>query len=164
MNNKTILLLKTMLLSTSRWNMLKYTGDKKKRKKLIISFCKPILFFSIVMGLSIALCIGYGKTGRVDDMPVLSALIISILAFVLTLLQTNGYLFNFKEYDMLMSLPYTTGNITACKLMYAYPQKHPQQIRCCFWFLVLRCVPFQQHGVVYAGSDSCGLIGKMKVK
>ena len=36
--NKTILLLKTLLLSTNQWNIYKHTGDKKKRRKIIGSF------------------------------------------------------------------------------------------------------------------------------
>ncbi len=123
--NKTILLLKTLLLSTNQWNIYKHTGDKKKRRKIIGSFIGALVIYLMLMGYSIAMCIGYGKLGMIGETPVMCALIISILAFVFTLLKTNGYLFNFREYDMLMSLPFETKTVAACKFLYMYVKSLP---------------------------------------
>ena len=106
MNNKNILLLKTLLLSTNQWNIYKHTGDEKKRKKIVSSFIGAVVIYAMLMIYSVAICIGYGKLGMIQSAPVMCALVISLLALVFTLLRTNGHLFNFKEYDMLMSLPF----------------------------------------------------------
>ena len=123
--NKTILLLKTLLLSTNQWNIYKHTGDKKKRRKIIGSFIGTLVIYLMLMGYSIAMCIGYGTLGMIGKTPEMCALIISVLAFVLTLFKTNGYLFNFREYDMLMSLPFETKTVAACKFLYMYVKSLP---------------------------------------
>ena len=94
-----ILLLKTLLLSSSQRNIYRYTTDKKKRTKIIWGYIGQVCIYAMLVGYAIAMCVGYGKLGMIDAAPVLCALIISALAFILTLFQTNGYLFNFKEYD-----------------------------------------------------------------
>lgn len=118
--NKNILLLKTLLLSTSQINKLKYCNDKKKKGKIIGGIVGVVVIYLLIMGFAILTCIGYGVTGMIDAAPVMCALIISLLAFVFTLFKTNGYLFNFKEYDMLMSLPFEPKKIAACKFLYMY--------------------------------------------
>jgi ABC-2 type transport system permease protein len=66
----------------------------------------------------------------IDAAPVMCALIISVLAFIFTLFKTNGYLFNFREYDMLMSLPFEARTIAGCKLLYMYIKSLP-------WYLTI---------------------------
>ena len=128
MKNNSILLLKTLLLSTSQRNIFKYTFDKKKRKKIITSAVGAVILYLMLMAYSISMCIGYGKFGIIDAAPVMCALIISILALIFTFLRTNGYLFNFKEYDMLMSLPFEARTVAACKFLYMY-------IKCLPWYM-----------------------------
>ncbi len=117
-----ILLLKTLLLSTSQINIYRHTTDKKKKKKVVASFIGLICLYAMLMGYSIAMCIGYGAVGLIDSMPVMCGATISALAFVFTFLKTNGYLFNFKEYDMLMSLPFSSETVAASKFLYMYIQ------------------------------------------
>jgi ABC-2 type transport system permease protein len=128
MKNSSILLLKTLLLSTSQRNIFKYTFDKKKRKKIITGVIGAVILYLMLMAYSISMCIGYGKYGIIDAAPVMCALVISILAFIFTMLRTNGYLFNFREYDMLMSLPFEARTVAACKFLYMY-------IKCLPWYL-----------------------------
>ncbi len=125
MKNKGVLLLRTLLLSTSQHNILKYSTDKKKKKKIIGSYIGTSILYMMIMIYSIMMCIGYGMVGLIDSAPVMCALIVSTLAFVFTLFKTNGYLFNFREYDMLMSLPFETRHIAACKFMYMYVKSLP---------------------------------------
>ena len=122
---KIMLLLKTLLLSTDRWNIYKNTNDKKKRRKIIGGFIGSLVLYLMLMAYSIAACVGYGLNGMMDDAPVMCALVISLLAFVFTLFRTNGYLFNFKEYDMLMSLPFETKTVAGCKFLYMYVKMLP---------------------------------------
>ena len=124
MKNKNILLLKTLLLSTSQRNILKHTGDKKKRTKIIWGFIGTAILYLMLMGYSIAICIGFGTLGMIREVTVMCALVISLLAFIFTLLSTNG-LFSFREYDMLMSLPFETKTVAACKFLYMYVKSLP---------------------------------------
>ena len=120
-----ILLLKTLLLSTSQINIYRHTTDKKKKKKVIAGFVGLICLYAMLMGYSISMCMGYGAYGIIDAAPVMCAIIISTLAFIFTFLKTNGYLFNFKEYDMLMSLPFEAETVAACKFLYMYIKSLP---------------------------------------
>ena len=120
-----ILLLRTLLLSTSQRNIYKYTTDNKKRRKIVFGTVGLVLLYAMLMAYSILMCIGYGAVGLISAAPVMCALTISILAFVFTIFKTNGYLFNFKEYDMLMSLPFESRTVAACKFVYMYVKSLP---------------------------------------
>lgn len=128
MNSKSIILLKTLLLSTSQSNIYKYTTDKKKKKKIVGSRIGAALIYGMIMLYSIMMCVGYGVVGLIDSAPIMCAIIISTLAFMFTVFKTNGYLFNFKEYDMLMSLPLETSSVAGCKFLYMYTKSLPWYI------------------------------------
>ena len=132
MKNDNTLLLKTLLLSTSLPNTYRYTKDKKKKNRVIAAYIGFVIIYAMLIGYSLLSCIGYGKIGMTDVIPLLNALAISALAFVFTFFKTNGYLFNFKEYDMLMSLPFKSSTVAACKFLYMYIKSLP-------WYL---CISF----------------------
>ena len=128
--NKNLLLLKTLVLSTSQANIYKHTKDKKRRKKVVAAYIGLICLYAMLIGYSIAMCIGFGAYGLNDAIPVMNGMVISILALVFTFFKTNGYLFNFKEYDMLMSLPFAPKTIAGCKFLYMYIKSLP-------WYLCI---------------------------
>ena len=123
--NNGIVLLKALLLSTSRWNIYRHTTDKKKRRRIVGNTVGVLCLYGMVMAFCIAMCMGYGRYGMINASPVLCALTISLLSFVFTLFKTNGYLFNFREYDMLMSLPFDARTVAGCKFLYMYLQSLP---------------------------------------
>ena len=125
MKNKNILLLKALLLSTSRINLYRYCKDKKKRHKIIGGLIGVGVLYLMLMTYCVLMCVGYGEYGLSASMPVMCATMISALSFIFTFLKTNGYLFNFKEYDMLMSLPFKSSSVAACKFMYMYVNSLP---------------------------------------
>ena len=125
MKNKSILLLKTLLLSTSQRNIYRNTKDRKKKKRILGSTIGAAILYVMLIGYGILMCVGYGAYGMIDAAPVMCALMISGLAFFFTFFKTNGYLFNFREYDMLMSLPFESRTIAACKFLYMYMKSLP---------------------------------------
>ncbi len=125
MKNKNLLLLRTLLLSTSQRNIYKNTTDKKKKKKIVGSTIGAFIIYAMIMIYSMMMCLGYGFVGMIDSAPVMCALIVSGIAFFFTLFKTNGYLFNFKEYDMLMSLPFESSSVAGCKFLYMYIKSLP---------------------------------------
>ena len=125
MKNNGILLLKTLLLSTSQRNIFRYSTDIKKRKRIVGNTIGLVILYAMLVGYGIIMCIGYGTIGIIDAAPVMCALVISALAFFFTFFKTNGYLFNFKEYDMLMALPFEARTVAACKFLYMYVKSLP---------------------------------------
>ena len=122
---KDIILLKTLLLSTSQRNIYRYCTDKKKKRKIIGGMIGTGLLYIMLMAYCIAMCVGYGTYGLISSTPVMCALVISGIAFFFTFFKTNGYLFNFREYDMLMSLPFEAHTVAACKFAYMYIKSLP---------------------------------------
>ena len=90
----------------------------------------------MLIGYGILMCIGYGAAGIIDAAPVMCALVISVLAFFFTFFKTNGYLFNFKEYDMLMALPFEARTVAACKFLYMYVKSLPWYLSISFAMLI----------------------------
>ncbi len=125
MKSNGIILLRTLLLSTSQRNILRHTDDRKKRRRIISNFIGAIILYAMLMAYCISMCIGYGYYGIIDSAPVMCAILVSALSFIFTIIRTNGYLFNFKEYDMLMSLPFKSSTVAACKFMYMYVKTLP---------------------------------------
>ncbi|MCR5281910.1 MAG: hypothetical protein K6E18_00930 [Lachnospiraceae bacterium] len=120
-----LLLLRTLLLSTSSRNIYKHTTDKKVKKRIRLGYFGMFCLYAMIIGYSISMCVGYGAYGLLDAIPVMCATVISFLAFLFTFLRTNGYLFNFREYDMLMSLPFEVRTVAGCKFMYMYVKNLP---------------------------------------
>lgn len=123
--NKNIVLLGVLLRSTSARNCFRYSKDSKKRSQIVGNTVGMSILYLMLIAYCIVTCVGYGHYGMTDAIPVLCAATISILSFFLTFFKTNGYLFNFKEYDMLMSLPFTPKQIAACKFLYMYLKSLP---------------------------------------
>ena len=120
MNRSSLVLLKTLLRSTSQLNIYRYGTDKKKKSRVIGNYIGMSVLYLMLMAYCIATCIGYGQIGITDAIPAICVITISIISFFFTFFKTNGYLFNFKEYDMLMSLPFEARTVAGCKFMYMY--------------------------------------------
>ena len=120
MNKSSLVLLNTLLRSTSQLNIYRNCKDKKKRGRIIGAFIGFGFACAAIMGYCVLMCVGYGKLGLTDSIPATCALSLAALSFFLTLFKTNGYLFNFKEYDMLMSLPFEAKTVAGCKFLYMY--------------------------------------------
>ena len=136
MKNNGILLLKTLLLSTSQRNIFRYSKDKKKRKRIVGNTIGLILLYAMLMAYCVAMCVGYGVLGIIREAPVMCALVISLMAFFFTVFKTNGYLFNFKEYDMLMALPFEAKTVAAGKFLYMYVKSLPWYLSISFDMLI----------------------------
>ncbi len=122
---KTILLLDALLLSTSPRNSYRHTTDEKKKRQIIANAIGKFLLYAMVMVYCVFACFGYGVYGLADAIPVMNALLISATAFLFTFLKSNGYLFHFREYDMLMALPFSPSTVAVCKFLYMYLKSLP---------------------------------------
>ena len=126
--NKLLLLLSTELKSTSSLNILKNSRDKKKRSKAIGGYIGYGLLILMIIAYGFFSSWGYGFIGSSSIAPVLTALSVSTLAFIFTLLKSNSYLYEFKEYDMLMAMPFEIRDIVGSKFLYMY-------IKSLYWYV-----------------------------
>ncbi|MCR4689861.1 MAG: hypothetical protein K5739_00745 [Lachnospiraceae bacterium] len=138
--NKTVLLLRTLLLSTSSVNLLKHSKDKKKKRRVILAYVGLFCLYGMLVGYSFAICLGYSVYGLTDSIPALCAVTISALAMIFTFFKVNGYLLNFKEYDMIMSLPFQPSTVAGCKFLYMYIKSLP-------WYLSISISMLAGYGV-----------------
>lgn len=124
-NNNAIVLLGTLLKSTSSYNTLKYTKDKKKKNKIIGGYVGMFFIYLMLVVFFVMASVGYGITGMAEGIPVMTVLTVSAMSLLFTLLRTNGYLYNFKEFDMLLAMPIETKTVVACKFLYMYIKSFP---------------------------------------
>ena len=136
MKNKNAVLLKTLLKSTSIINILKTSKDKKRKGRLIGGIVGMALLYAMIVFYCIIVSIGYAQNGLADKMASMCALLIGLVAFVFTLIKTNSYLLNFKEYDMLMALPFTEKTIVGSKFLYMFVKSLPWYLTISLSFMV----------------------------
>lgn len=125
MKNNGMILLKNLLLSTSSRNILKHEKDKKKRNKIIGGYVGFSILYLMLMAYCLAMSIGYGYVGLTSAIPVMCAIVLGFLEFFFTIFKTNGYLFAFKEYDMLISMPFSVKTVVSSKFLYMYIKNIP---------------------------------------
>ncbi len=123
--NNNMILLKTLLLSTSGINKLRHCKDKKVKTKIVWGYIGMVFLYLMLAGYAFATVYGYGMIGVIDSAPGLCVLTLSLIAFLFTFFKTNGYLFAFKEYDMLMALPFEPKAVVGCKFLYMYLKNLP---------------------------------------
>ena len=118
--NKLAILLKYELKAHSTFNALKHTSGKGKGGLVGILIGKSILYI-LLAGIifAISMFISWIDKDAVA-VPIMTTVAISALSLVFTLLKTNGYMFAFKEYDMLMALPFSVKTIASAKFLYMY--------------------------------------------
>lgn len=125
MQSSTKLLLDTLRLSSGLSNKRKYEKDPKKRKKIGSGYIGLIILYGMLIIYSFCIAAGIGYLKMYDIIPIICATTISLISFVTTLMKVNGYLFAFKDYDMLMSLPFTIKTVVASKFIYMYTKSLP---------------------------------------
>ena len=140
MNNKRTLLLRTMLLSTSGRNILKHSTDKHQKNQIIANTVGMGIVYLMIIGYSAAVAIGMGALGMKDSIPSMCAFLITFISFLFTLLKSNGYLFEFNEYDMLMAMPFSVRTIVDGRFLYMYLKSLPILFGVSFAALIGYCV------------------------
>lgn len=123
--NKGFILFKTIFTSTSLLNIYRHSQDKKKRKKAIGSFIGII-----VLSLTCILFVGsiayaFAYFGYQQMVPIFVASIITLLSLIMTLLKSNSYLYGYKDYDLLMSMPFSVKTIVVVRFLLMYIKDLP---------------------------------------
>ena len=128
MGNNSMVLYRTMKASTSHINVIRYSKDKKKRNAAL----GAVIGYAF-LGLAAVLFVGmvsYGMSsfGFQDMVPALVASFITLITLFLTLFKSNGYMYAFKDYDMLMSLPFPVRTIVSNRFLLMYASDLPWNV------------------------------------
>lgn len=120
MTSKLLVLLKTLYRNQSKLNELKHEKDKKKRGKTIGVFVAYGILAIMAVSYSFGLAYGFGMLGLGEIVSYYAITVAAIINLVFTFLKTNGILFAGNDYDVLMSLPFSTKTVITAKFLYMY--------------------------------------------
>jgi len=112
MNNHCLTLLKVLLSGQFRM--------KGKQRSQIIYLAAMGVVGAVICIYSFALAFGMGMLGMPEVIPSYGVAIASLLNLVFTALKSNGILFAYKDYDMLMALPVKTSTIITSRFLTMY--------------------------------------------
>lgn len=79
-----------------------------------------ILLVIVVVAFSFLMGMGLSVVGMLDLLPTVFMMAASVMALITTIYKTNGLLFGFKDYDLIMALPVKTSTVIASRLMILY--------------------------------------------
>lgn len=114
------------LVSVQLWavlgDMLSIGKSGKKRPAVMYA---GVLFFTLLMSavsFFYSLMLGTGLK-MFDSLDILPAIMVSaacIVTLMTTIFKIKGTIFGFRDYDLVMSLPVSTGAVVACRLIILY--------------------------------------------
>ncbi|QIB70214.1 hypothetical protein Ami103574_13340 [Aminipila butyrica] len=114
------LLLKIQLLGFFNINRTLRTNDKKEKRRLIAMSILMLIVLIIMVGYSAGAAIVCVYFGMADVLPPLILIVCAICTLVMTFLKSNGVLFGFGDYDMVMSLPVKNTTVIMSRLLSVY--------------------------------------------
>lgn len=128
MQGNSTTLLNTLLLSTSPINVLKTSKEQAKRRYAKNTIVGLVILCIVFLIYGAMLSIGIAKAGQAEILPELCAMIVLAMTFLFTLFKASGYLFGFKEYDMIMSMPFSVKSVVASRFWYMYIKSMPMYL------------------------------------
>ena len=120
MKSSFLSLAKIKLISQLGINGLRYEKDKKKILTKILILLSILITIAIFVFYSGFMAYQYIEIGLGNVIPVLSLVCVSVITIIYTMLISNGELFAFKDYDLLMSLPISTKTVVASRFLNIY--------------------------------------------
>lgn len=138
MKNKCLLLVKNRLVAQLGINTLRYEKDKRKRNNRLLLWV--VIIFLILMGAGYCGGFAYGMCymGFGAIVPLYGFFLCSMITFVFTVFKSNGELFAYKDYEILMSLPFKTGTVIASRFLNMY-----------LWNTFLTMIVMAPMGIIY---------------
>ncbi len=116
------LLLKIYLRTSFGFNKARYTHEKKSKSTgmtVLLTFCYIMIVgavFALSMGLMYSLSMIHAEYIVLNIM-MMGA---SVMVLFTTIYKVNGILFGFRDYDVQMSLPISTGTLIASRVLILY--------------------------------------------
>ncbi len=114
------LLLKIQLLGFFNINSVLHTNDKKEKRRMISMGALMLFVVIIMVGYSAGIAIACAYFGMADVLPPFILMICAACTLVITFMKSNGVLFGFRDYDMVMSLPIKNTTVIISRLLSVY--------------------------------------------
>ena len=114
------------LVSVQLWavlaDMLSLRNNRKKKPKLLYA---GVLLFTLAMSaIAFFYCFMIGSGLKmfhcIEILPAMMMAVTCMIVLMTTILKVKGTIFGFRDYDMVMSLPISTGEIVASRLLILY--------------------------------------------
>ena len=120
MKNNVFLLYKILFVEQFKINDLKTKGYSKNKGRLYLMIgivgvlSISLMIYAYMMGVSLSMM------GLNSILPAYALVVSSFILFFITILKSNGMLFAFKDYEMLMSYPVKTSTIIFSRFLMMY--------------------------------------------
>ncbi|MDR2888558.1 MAG: hypothetical protein LBV33_01805 [Lachnospiraceae bacterium] len=117
--NKVLLLFKIQMIDQYRLNNFR-KGSHGRTERASVFLISMIVLAVILTGYSFSMAYGLGFLGMIDLIPTYAITAAGIASLFFTLLKTNGLLFGYRDYDLLMSLPAATSTVISSRFLVMY--------------------------------------------
>lgn len=122
--NNTKLLIKASIINSFGLNKFLKESSKAEKAKMIFIGVAILWAFIAVFALSFAYSYMVSEVllqlDSLNILLVIAFLNVSVISFFMSIYKASGYLFSFKDYDLLMSLPVRTSEVFISKLLLLY--------------------------------------------
>ncbi|MGL4361862.1 MAG: hypothetical protein ACRCSG_01025 [Cellulosilyticaceae bacterium] len=120
MFNKCLILVKTQLINQFCINNFILEKDSKKLRSRYIMLAIFSLVGLLLMGYVASMTYVVGNFISPTLIPSLAITLTSVMTAFTTITKSNGILFGYKDYDLLMSLPISTGTVITSRFINLY--------------------------------------------
>lgn len=115
-----ILLLKIQLLGLFGINKTLHADPAKAKRTLALAALVVAAVVLFASAYSAGVAQGLVQIGLAEAVPLVAVLVGAIAGAVAAFLKTNGVLFGFKDYDLVMSLPVPTSSVVLSRIASLY--------------------------------------------
>ncbi|WP_054954646.1 hypothetical protein [Paenibacillus dakarensis] len=117
-------LTRIQLLSSFGLNQALHTCDVKEKRKWILMSVGMLASMVVIVGASFGYSYGmamaFEQMGRMDLLLAIMMAVTSLVGFFTTVYKAGDVLFNFKDYDLVMSLPVRTSDVVGSRVLQLY--------------------------------------------
>lgn len=117
-------LTKIQLLSSFGLNKALHARDRRERRNMLLMSIGIMIGMLIIAGVSFgysyAMALGFEQIGRLELLLAIMMAVTSVVGFFTTIYKASGVLFDFKDYDLVMSLPIKTSHVVASRVLQLY--------------------------------------------
>lgn len=111
------LLVKNRLMAQLGIHIYKHEKDKRKKNSRIALTIAIGICILVLLSYSAGIAYGYSYLGLTELIPGIAMVISSLLTLAFTMFKTNGELFHYNDYDMIMSLPISVRTVVNSRFL-----------------------------------------------
>ncbi len=122
--NKTTLLIKANIINSLGINKLKTMSTKTEKAKTIalgvFILYALVTSFGTMLFLNFRVSVFLKEINALDQMLIMGFISASFMAIIMSIYKASGYLYAFKDFDLLMSLPLKNSTVLMSKIFFLY--------------------------------------------